>query len=176
VVHMPFGPIIPAAHLPNLIYMKLVNHLMLFRELLCVGKRRGLWLSSSIRRVIGKFHLTICEVFPKIFRPHLSYIVSCRKSDVGKPAPKALGDPVARITSQVIANYSHDFLCNDIDSFVTLARGYIFEGTSREEICAYNSGVSPRFQFFNASVMVHRLPFLLGMSLQLKFGCSLVHR
>lgn len=82
-------------------------------------------------------------------RHPLSYKVSCSKFDVGtdivtevgKPVPKALGDPVARISTQAVASYSHDFLCNDLEPFTMLARGYIFEGRSRQEICAYNSGV-----------------------------------
>ena len=103
-----------------------------------------------------KSHMTMCEVYsfqdlPISLFSHTflskSDIGTDIKTEVRKPGSKALGDPVARITSQVVANYSHDFLFNDIDSFTTLARGYIFEGRSREEICAFNSGVGHFFQF-----------------------------
>jgi hypothetical protein len=73
----------------------------------------------------------------------LIFLHSCSKpEEAGKSVSKALGDPVARINTQFLANYS---LCNDLEAFTMLARGYIFEGRSREEICAYNSGVGQRF-------------------------------
>ncbi|KAJ3511977.1 hypothetical protein NLJ89_g3787 [Agrocybe chaxingu] len=55
---------------------------------------------------------------------------------------KALGDPSARVTSQVAATYAHDFTTENLETFTTLARRYVFEGRDRQEICAYNSGVA----------------------------------
>ncbi|KAF9532667.1 hypothetical protein CPB83DRAFT_867467 [Crepidotus variabilis] len=64
------------------------------------------------------------------------------KPDIRYPRSKTLGDPQAQITTQITANYAHDFLDNDVDTFTTLARGYIFEGRERKDICAYNAGIA----------------------------------
>ncbi|KAF8960014.1 hypothetical protein BDZ97DRAFT_1922438 [Flammula alnicola] len=63
-------------------------------------------------------------------------------TELRKPPIKALGDPPARITTQAIATYSHDFVDSDVEMFTTLARRYIFEGRDRKEICAYNAGIA----------------------------------
>ncbi|KAF8150924.1 hypothetical protein B0H34DRAFT_156740 [Crassisporium funariophilum] len=63
-------------------------------------------------------------------------------TEVKKSSSKALGDVPAKITSQTMATYAHDFAANDLETFMALARGYIFEGRDRKEICAYNSGVA----------------------------------
>ena len=56
---------------------------------------------------------------------------------------KALGDPPAQITTQSMATYAHDFSPSDLETFMTLAKRYVFEGRDRTDICAYNSGVKP---------------------------------
>ncbi|KIM46428.1 hypothetical protein M413DRAFT_441521 [Hebeloma cylindrosporum] len=62
--------------------------------------------------------------------------------ELRKPAAKALGDPSTRIKTQSVGTYTPDFMANDLETFSALARGYIFEGHSCKDICAYNSGVA----------------------------------
>ena len=54
---------------------------------------------------------------------------------------KALGDPPAQITTQSMATYAHDFSASDLETFMALAKRYVFEGRDRTDICEYNSGV-----------------------------------
>lgn len=54
---------------------------------------------------------------------------------------KALGDLPGQITTQSMATYAPDFSASDLETFMTLAKKYIFEGRDRIDICAYNSGV-----------------------------------
>jgi len=63
-------------------------------------------------------------------------------SELRKPS-KALGDPPARVTTQSMATYGHDSSTTDLETFMTLAKTYVFEGRDRTDICAYNSGVQP---------------------------------
>lgn len=65
-------------------------------------------------------------------------------SELRRPL-KALGDPPARIATQSMATYAHDFSTSDLETFVTLAKRYIFEGRDRTDICAYNSGVQSAY-------------------------------
>ena len=58
---------------------------------------------------------------------------------------KALGDKLHTYTSQTIGMLSGTNLVDDLDDFVRLAKGYIFEGQEREELCTYNANV--RFLF-----------------------------
>ncbi|KDR78745.1 hypothetical protein GALMADRAFT_244288 [Galerina marginata CBS 339.88] len=63
-------------------------------------------------------------------------------SELLKPPMKALGDPRARITSQSIATYTHDFSGSDRETFAQLARKYTFEGRDRIEICVDNAKIA----------------------------------
>ena len=73
---------------------------------------------------------------------HRSPDVQHHASELRKPS-KALGDPSAQITTQSMATYAHDFSASDFETFMTLAKRYVFEGRDRTDICAYNSGVKP---------------------------------
>ncbi|KAF8813412.1 hypothetical protein BYT27DRAFT_7158298 [Phlegmacium glaucopus] len=55
---------------------------------------------------------------------------------------KALGDPPARITTQSMATYVHDSSTPDLETFMHLAKAYVFEGRDRTDICAYNSAIA----------------------------------
>ena len=92
--------------------------------------------------------MTICEFEPYSCRQVTSDV--CHRppdaqryaSELRKPS-KALGDPTAQIATQSMATYAHDFSSSDLETFMTLAKRYIFEGRDRTDICAYNSGVKP---------------------------------
>lgn len=58
---------------------------------------------------------------------------------------KALGDKPYMPSSQTIGMLSGTDLVEDIAVFVRLAKGYVFEGLEREEICSHNSEVSVTF-------------------------------
>ena len=60
---------------------------------------------------------------------------------------KTLGDPPVQIMTQSVATYVHDFSATDLETFMTLAKRYVFEGSDQTEICAYNSGVKLVYNF-----------------------------
>jgi len=60
-------------------------------------------------------------------------------TDVRKPPAKALGDLPKRIKTQIAATFAQ---IDDLETFTTLAREYIFEGQDRKDICVYNAEVS----------------------------------
>ena len=82
----------------------------------------------------------ICECESSSYRWFIMDVCFHRRSELRKPL-KALGDPPAHITSQSMATYAHDFSATSLETFVTLAKTYIFEGRDRTDICTYNSQV-----------------------------------
>jgi len=73
----------------------------------------------------------------------LIYLRCChRPPDALRKPLKALGHSPAQIMTQSVATYVHDFSATDLETFMTLAKRYVFEGRDRTEICAYNSGVA----------------------------------
>lgn len=100
--------------------------------------------------------------------------VQYHASELQKPS-KVLGDPPAQITTQSMATYAHDFSASDLETFMTLAKRYVFEGRDRTDICAYNSGVKPIYHFVvNVQLNYFRLLFQQATNLRPNFGCSLV--
>jgi hypothetical protein len=91
--------------------------------------------------MICEFELYSCRRFISDVC-HRPLDVQHHASELGNPS-KALGDPPAQIATQFMATYAHDFSAFDIDTFMTLAKRYVFEGRDRTDICAYNSGVKP---------------------------------
>jgi hypothetical protein len=91
--------------------------------------------------MICEFELYLCRRFISDVT-HRPLDAQRYASELRKP-PKALGDPPAQITTQSMATYAHDFSASDLETFMTLAKRYIFEGCDRTDICAYNSGVKP---------------------------------
>lgn len=81
--------------------------------------------------------------------------------------------------TQSVATYVHDFSATDLETFMTLAKRYVFEGRDRTEICAYNSGVKLVYNFVvKVSESLHyyhcRLLLQQVTNLRHNFGCSLV--
>ena len=102
--------------------------------------------------------------------------VQLHAPELRKPS-KGLGDPPALITTQSMATYSHDFSASKLDTFMTLAKRYIFEGRDRSDICAYNSGVKPVYHFVvnvPLKFVFFRLLFQQATNLRPNFGCYLV--
>ena len=55
---------------------------------------------------------------------------------------KRLGDPPTLPASQNFGTYIRESSIGDIEVFVKLARGYVFEGADRSTVCAHNAEVS----------------------------------
>ncbi|TFK37938.1 hypothetical protein BDQ12DRAFT_713152 [Crucibulum laeve] len=55
---------------------------------------------------------------------------------------KALGDPPAKPNTQNIGMFTMDYSAHELDVFTKLARGYLFEGKDRRELCAANAQVA----------------------------------
>jgi hypothetical protein len=109
----------------------------------------------------------------------LIYLKSClyRPPDAPRKGSKALGDPPAQIATQSMATYVHDLSATDLETFMTLARRYVFEGRDRTDICAYNSGVKPfslPWRFETALIYYFRLLLQQVTNLPPNFGCSSV--
>lgn len=60
------------------------------------------------------------------------------------PKLKKLGDPVASSKSQSFGTYAGINAERDVEVLTKLAKGYIFEGTDRREVCAVNAEVRIR--------------------------------
>lgn len=123
---------------------------MLFLEWLLLGMRRELLPLLLINHDDGRHRTMICKlvdpavkfnVYPKVYRTaEKRQAILDRKGKV-----KALGDKPYMPSSQTIGMLSGTDLVEDIDVFVRLAKGYVFEGLEREEICSHNSEVSVTF-------------------------------
>ena len=68
--------------------------------------------------------------------PERRQIIVDRKGKV-----KALGDKSYQPSSQTVGLLSGIDLVEDIEVFVKLAEGYVFEGNDRPSICAHNAEV-----------------------------------
>ena len=106
------------------------------------------------------------------------YLRCCYRPPDGLRKPsKALGDPPAQITTQSMATFVHGFSATALETFMTLAERYVFEGRDRTDICAYNSGVKPASNFCCESALIfifRRLLLQQVTNLRLNFGCSSV--
>jgi len=56
---------------------------------------------------------------------------------------KRLGDPPILPASQNFGTYVRERSTRDIEVFIKLARGYVFEGINRKTICTSNAEVKP---------------------------------
>lgn len=59
---------------------------------------------------------------------------------------KALGDPVYLPTSQNIGTVVYHRAGEDLEMFVKLAEGYLYEGMDKRSICAHNAQVCSRHE------------------------------
>ncbi|PPQ63564.1 hypothetical protein CVT24_004861 [Panaeolus cyanescens] len=65
-----------------------------------------------------------------------------QSGDLRKASLKALGDVPARSSNQTVATFAYDLAIHDLETFTALARRYVFEGQSRQEICHHNAAVA----------------------------------
>ncbi|KAJ8489981.1 hypothetical protein ONZ51_g2575 [Trametes cubensis] len=68
-----------------------------------------------------------------------------------KPPTKRLGDPTFRPTTQNVGAFAPDRAGDDLDMIEKLARGYIYEGKARDQICAHNAEVALNAGAFEAA-------------------------